>query len=73
MEGPRTGAGAPPTQLQNDARDPIWAAGADWWPCLRDPGLRDVVPVSGTRDHLHVTGKETEPDLLRPASCDPRL
>lgn len=27
----------------------------------------------GTRDHLHVTGKETEPDLLRPASCDPRL
>lgn len=51
MEGPRTGTGAPrvhPDSLRDDARDPVLAAGADWRPCLRDPGLKDVVPV--TRD-----------------------
>lgn len=50
-------------------RDPVWAAGAGWWPRLRGPGLKDVVP--GTRDRLHFTGGKTEADgttePLRPA------
>lgn len=58
-----------PTRLLDDARDPILAAEADWWPCLRDPGLRDVAP--GTRDHLHVTGEETEAEE-HPTCSDPQ-
>lgn len=64
-----------PTQLQEGGWDPILAG--------RGRGIGGSVCETqasgtwcqrpGTRDHLHVTGKETEPDLLRPASCHPRL